>query len=476
MNTKHFLAALLIAVFAACAPDSPKEKEGDPEGPEIPENPEIPEDPEIPDNPEEPQKLQLDTLKIGDFYDEGIVYAVDEDFVHLVSMDEVTCSWAQESVSTIKVGTEANSADGYENTVMFKERADMDKFEAAAWCIYKGDDWYLPSRTELSQVTNGLKLNNTATVDSLNQVIVANGGDAFKASSYYWSSCEHATDATKAWSVRLADKGHSSFAKKGSRPVRAVRRLSLKEAPAADDGDDPVSGEPGDYEVFLLIGQSNMAGRGALIEGDDQPFDDNVYLLNAIGVPELATNPLNRYSSIKKDVAQGINPGFSFSKKIARQTGKKVLLVVNARGGSALYEWKPNSSTGYYTSTVSRAKKAQKYGKIVAILWHQGESNSGNPDGYLTGLKTVVDALRTDLKIPDAPFIAGEIAEWHSNASKFNPVIQQISTVISNSDWVSSKDCGWLKDESDPHFSRDGQILLGNRYAEKVISYCYTEQ
>ena len=468
MNTKHFLAALLIAALAACTPDSPKEKEEDP-------NEQGPGGNEDPVNPEVPQDLQLDTLKVGDFYEDGIVYAVDTSYVHLVSIDEVTCSWAQESVSSEVVGTEANAADGYESTVMFKERADMDKFEAAAWCIYKGDGWYLPSRLELVQVNHGLKFDNTASVDSLNQVITAKGGDAFKVTSYHWTCCEHATDATKAWTVRLNDKNHGAFAKKGSRPVRAVRRISLTTAPSTDDDDDPVSGEPGDYEVFLLIGQSNMAGRGTLIEGDDQPFNDNVYLLNAIGVPELATNPLNRYSSIKKDVAQGINPGFSFSKKIAQHTGKKVLLVVNARGGSALYEWKPNSSTGYYTSTVSRAKKAQKYGKIVAILWHQGESNSGNPDGYLTGLKTVVDALRTDLKIPNAPFIAGEIAEWHSNASKFNPVIQQIATVISNSDWVSSKDCTWLKDSSDPHFSRDGQILLGNRYADKVITYCYTE-
>jgi hypothetical protein len=30
-----------------------------------------------------------------------------------------------------------------------------------------------------------------------------------------------------------------------------------------------------------------------------------------------------------------------------------------------------------------------------------------------------------------------------------------------------------LKDETDPHFSREGQILLGERYAEKVMKMCY---
>ncbi len=267
-----------------------------------------------------------------------------------------------------------------------------------------------------------------------------------------------------------------------------------QEAPA------PVGGNGGgqsntekEYDVFLLIGQSNMAGRGTMIAGDENVFSENVYLLNADGEPEPATNPLNRYSTIRKGIQhQQINPGFSFSKKVASETGRKILLVVNARGGSNINEWVPDKQTSadyykmvngtdtketvskcFYDEAVERAQQALKYGDLKAILWHQGESNSSNPDGYLDKLKTIADGLRTELRAPGVPFIAGEIAEWHQNASKFNPVIQKISETISNSDYVTTKDCTWLKDASDPHFSRDGQILLGERYAEKILKMCY---
>ena len=47
-------------------------------------------------------------------------------------------------------------------------------------------------------------------------------------------------------------------------------------------------------------------------------------------------------------------------------------------------------------------------------------------------------------------------------------MLHGISERIPNSGWVSAEGCTPLKDEKDPHFSRDGQILLGTRYAEKM--------
>ena len=271
----------------------------------------------------------------------------------------------------------------------------------------------------------------------------------------------------------------------GLEPVRYVRirvtstwdKVQYIEVPEIDLFGSPADYEGADetdkYDVFLLIGQSNMAGRGKLISGDENIFDENVFLLDDRGGAVPATNPLNQYSSIKKDIAQGINPGFSFSKKIAQETGRKVLLVVNARGGTTISQWQPGGSSGYYSEAVKRAKQALRYGKLKAILWHQGEDDINSTSGYLAKLKTMVDALRVDLGASGAPFIAGEIAQWYTGASGFNSIISGIGDIISNSDYVSSKDCTWLIDGSDPHFSRDAQILLGERYAEKVLTHCY---
>ena len=54
---------------------------------------------------------------------------------------------------------------------------------------------------------------------------------------------------------------------------------------------------PSSLDVYLCIGQSNMAGRATLVS---EVLDtlQNVYLLNGDGDFEPAVNPLNRYSTI----------------------------------------------------------------------------------------------------------------------------------------------------------------------------------
>lgn len=69
------------------------------------------------------------------------------------------------------------------------------------------------------------------------------------------------------------------------------------------------------------------------------------------------------------------------------------------------------------------------------------------------------------------PFIAGELVYWRY--TEMNKIIRTISEHIPNSDYVSAEGCDMLKDESDPHFGREGQLLLGERYADKVLSIVY---
>ncbi len=225
-------------------------------------------------------------------------------------------------------------------------------------------------------------------------------------------------------------------------------------------------------DLFLLIGQSTMAGRGTMLATDSAWHPDDVQLLDSAGIPVQATLPLNRYSTIRKELSlQGINPGVGFAEVIREKTGRPLLLVVNARGGSALREWVPGSD--YYNEAARRTRQAMQYGTLRAILWHQGESDSGQPEDYLELLSDMVASLRRDLGCGDVPFIAGEIARWHRNADRFNPVIRRIADRIPNSAFVSSEDCAPLRDSLDPHFGRDGQLLLGRRYAEKTIEMCY---
>ena len=229
-------------------------------------------------------------------------------------------------------------------------------------------------------------------------------------------------------------------------------------------------------DLFLLIGQSNMAGRGTMTP---QYLDTltNTYLLSPTAGMIPATNPLNRYSTVRKDIKlQQVGPGYGFSKKLVITTGANIGLIVNARGATSINSWEKGHADQYYQKAVLRMKSAQKWGTLKAILWHQGEGDSKHPETYMKKLANLAQNLRTDLNSPNAFFVAGELAYWRgagNGSTNFNAMIQTISQFIPNSDWVSAEGLTPLIDESDPHFDAKSQVILGERYADKVLKVCY---
>lgn len=228
-------------------------------------------------------------------------------------------------------------------------------------------------------------------------------------------------------------------------------------------------------DIFLFIGQSNMAGRGYIAD-NYKGYIANTYLLTPTGTMELARNPLNKYSTIRKQLdLQGVGPAYSFAKEIVKKTGHSVGLVVNARGGSSICSWLKGASDNYYGEALSRIRQALRYGNLKAIIWHQGESDSRKPEEYMPKLKQLVNDLRKDLRDEKIPFIVGELAEWRETSEQFNAMLRTISQQIPFSYCVSSRELVPLIDETDPHFSADSQFILGKRYAEAVYRICYPE-
>ena len=234
------------------------------------------------------------------------------------------------------------------------------------------------------------------------------------------------------------------------------------------------------YDIYLMIGQSNMAGRGYLLDSDKTEVVDRVYLLGpddekGQAEPVKATHPFNQYSTVRKDLSmQQMHIGYQFSKVIRDHTdGRPVLLVCNALGGSALAQWAKGEHL--YNEAVRRTLLAMQYGRLKGILWHQGcsDSSAAKVEVYMGNLKKMVESLREDLDSPGIPFIAGELPYWRSNSAGFNTMIRTIRDNIPNSDWVSAEGCTMRLNTSDPHFSRDGLILLGSRYADKVLAMVY---
>lgn len=224
-------------------------------------------------------------------------------------------------------------------------------------------------------------------------------------------------------------------------------------------------------DIYLLLGQSNMAGRGKL--GDEAPVPcERIEKLDGSDTWVAAIEPLH----FDKPVA-GAGLGMSFARIMAdRDRDVTVGLVPCAVGGSPLDKWMPGASL--YAEAVRRAKIAQRDGEIKAILWHQGESDAdggGLEASYVERLAKMVAALRAELglKAEDVPFIFGSLAElegapnYEVNRS-FNRAVRSAVDRIPNSVRVEGSDLSCNEDKV--HFSTRSLRTLGARYAAAYLA------
>jgi len=236
-----------------------------------------------------------------------------------------------------------------------------------------------------------------------------------------------------------------------------------------------------ELDLFLCIGQSNMAG-AAKLEADkgDLDFVQNAYLLNGNNKFEAARNGMNRYANVLTATTEYYGLTHAFAKKLASKINKPIGLIVNARGGSSIQLWEKGGTDAgdtLYTKTMERAIEAQAWGTYKGILWHQGEANRTNHEtiGYMNLLNDLATNLRTDLGVSDLFFVAGEIGQWRSDNAPFNTMLRTIEQNIENSTYVVSDDLVNITNlaDNDSHFNRQGLITLGERYADAVYDQLY---
>lgn len=220
------------------------------------------------------------------------------------------------------------------------------------------------------------------------------------------------------------------------------------------------------FDLFLLVGQSNMAGRGKVEEADRQP-DPCILSLDAADQWVCKGQPIH----FDKPIA-GTGLGFAFAKEVtSAEPGKTVGLIPCAVGGTPIREWLPGQKL--YTDAVKRARLAQQNGTLRAILWHQGESDANRQDiaeAYGQNLKAVLEGFRKDLNAPDLPIIVGGLGDFTFNnrdgLDTFAPLInQQIEAVAKELPHVYFVSSQGLKDKGDHlHFDTASLNELGLRY------------
>jgi hypothetical protein len=208
-------------------------------------------------------------------------------------------------------------------------------------------------------------------------------------------------------------------------------------------------------KVFLLIGQSNMAGRGKLAEGEMESHPRVVALSQEKQwVP--GKDPLH---FDKK--AAGVGLAQSFARAYAdAHPDQTVALVPCAVGGTSLAQWQPGEKL--YTAAVERAKVALKSGTLAGILWHQGESDQAKAAEYAAGAEKMFAQLRTDLGAPEVPVVVGTLGDFCKNGAALNAVLKSLPEKIKSSACADA--AGLAHGGDNLHFGTPALKELGLRY------------
>lgn len=226
------------------------------------------------------------------------------------------------------------------------------------------------------------------------------------------------------------------------------------------------------FDLYLLIGQSNMAGRGILTQ-EESVSRARLLKFSQRNTWAPGTDPLHT----DKPAVAGAGLGTSFGRAMAdADKSITVGLIPCAVGGTPLERWQKGGDL--YEAALVRAKLAMKDGTLKGILWHQGEADSGKEEtakSYLARLGQMIKDLRADLGAGEVPFVAGKLGEFLAPASKdgqpsFWPVVnEQISALPQSVPNTAVADSAGLKHKGDMvHFDTPSLREFGRRYAEAM--------
>ncbi|GAA3617235.1 sialate O-acetylesterase [Flavivirga amylovorans] len=260
-----------------------------------------------------------------------------------------------------------------------------------------------------------------------------------------------------------------------------------------------------DVHVVLLAGQSNMVGAGNYYELDPETKQRIVKASKKVSLSYngKTAQPLSYYNNtsgkqynFSKRFGLELMLGATLSEAYPHQ---EFLFIKRAHGGTSLYgAWNPKwdkskvlltEKTEYkqqlklydlHISDINQnleyLKKQSKSYKIIGLGWMQGESDTNNAIAakkYKNGLKELVNAYRTDLNVPQMPFVLGQINALNRKVENGVDVVRTGMKKFVEQDYFSelvetSTDTLWNdypKHKDNLHYNTEGLKRLGIAFA-----------
>lgn len=241
--------------------------------------------------------------------------------------------------------------------------------------------------------------------------------------------------------------------------------------PRIQAAEPPVATSKENFHLYLLVGQSNMAGRG-VVEDQDKKMNPKVFMLNKSQKWVPAVDPMHFDKS-----SAGVGLGKTFGNLISEANPDIVVgLIPCAVGGSPIDSWRPGqfyepTKSHPWDDAIQRSKVALKDGTLKGILWHQGESDANEKlaASYEGKLHDLIDRFRKELNAPQVPFIAGQIGKFPDQPwGKWQEVVNKAHMDLPQKvKLVGFVNADGLKHKGDKvHFDSESYRELGRRYAK----------
>lgn len=235
-----------------------------------------------------------------------------------------------------------------------------------------------------------------------------------------------------------------------------------------------------EFHIFILMGQSNMAGFDFLLDSD------TISVSHVLKIPTIldsnmewvpASHPLHNRTATDR-----FGLGLSFAEKYKETyKGVTVGLIPLANGGKEIDRL--NKGSEVYDDFLRKVEFAKGQGVLKGVLWHQGESDTVEEilaNTYETKLHKLISDIRKDVADPKLPFIVGNLAEFYGTGTEHNKPervrrIKHVSQVLRNlpnkvnfTGFVESTGCTSM-DHYNVHFDRESYIILGQRYFDAYL-------
>ncbi|XP_059310160.1 probable carbohydrate esterase At4g34215 [Lycium ferocissimum] len=237
-------------------------------------------------------------------------------------------------------------------------------------------------------------------------------------------------------------------------------------------------------QIFILAGQSNMAGQGGVCCGHwdgivppECQSNPDILKLSVSLRWEIAKEPLNYGVDCARNC--GIGPGMAFANAILKKDPNfgVIGLVPCSVSGKGINWWSRGNIP--YDRLLEKVRSSLRQGgELRGLLWFHGESDTitkFDATRYKPKLQKFIQDLRTDLNSPLLPLLMVVLHipdPWFKG--KFADIVRQAQIEVEIPNAVKVDANGLSLNPDGIHLTTASQIRVGNMLAEAFLCSNFT--